>query len=343
MQSKFLKVFAPSFVVIALAASNAAASKARIGSLQGALGLYDTQTIFAQPAYLHKLSPYVTYEFGSTAVTGTPKAEGGFLLARDSVKWGAYLGHQSAYQNLLRSVGTYQRQDNPVDIFYAKDNWATSISLSSSEDENTGAKQTTLIGRFGLINDRDGGQDEFYGALEILANAEKPNNTYRGAPVLNLGYLRRSEALTYAADVAYGDGNHDNTGSKKLKYTSVTAAINHRPIAEIYYGAAFNYEVLEQEGQKFEVTALPFVIGLEKDMFSWMTVRGSVKQNILLGSSKNEIAAGKAQKNLNNTSVAMGLGFKHNGFVFDGTLAAGSSGAINGTTFLTTASMTYSF
>lgn len=345
MQPGFIRVSTKvaALIVLSLISSTASASKARLNSLQGAIGLYDTQTIFAQPAYIHKLNPYVTYEFGSTAVAGSPKAEGGFLLAREGSRWGAYLGHQSPYQNDLRAVGTYQRQDNPIDIFFGKNNWATSVSISSSEDENASAKQTTLIGKFGLINDHDGGQDEFYGTLELLANAEKPNNTYRGAPIVNLGYLRRSGEMTYAADVAYGDGSHDNAGAKKLKYTSVAGAINHRPIAELYYGVAFAYQTLEQEGQKREVFGLPFSIGLEKDMFSWMTVRGSVRQNILLGSNKSEIAGTKAEKNLNNTSVAMGLGFKHDGFVFDGTMAAGTSGDFNATTFLTTASMTYSF
>lgn len=319
--------------------SEAEASKARIGTLQGALGLVDTQTIFSQPAYIHKLSPYVTYEFGSTSATGTPKAEGGFLMSRDGKRWGAYLGHQSAFQNVLRSIGTYQRQDNPVDLFYGQDNWGANLSLSNSEDENTGMKQTTIIGRFGLTRE----VDEFFGQIELLADAEKPNNKFRGAPVLQAGYLRRMDDLTFQGDITYADANHDNAGSKKLKFTGINLAMNHRPVAEIYYGVGFEWGALEEEGKKLDSMALPVFIGVEKDMFSWMTVRGSVRQNVFIGSVKNEIAAGKLQRNLNNTTVAAGLGFKHNGFTFDGALAAANSGALNGTTFLTTASLTYNF
>ena len=321
------------------AVSEAGASKARIGTLQGALGLVDTQTVFSQPAYIHKLSPYVTYEFGSNSASGTPKAEGGFLMNRDGKRWGAYLGHQSVFQNVLRSIGTYQRQDNPVDLFYGQDNWAANLSLSNSEDENTGAKQTTVIGRFGMTR----AEDEFFGQVEILADAEKPNNKFRGAPVLQAGYLRRVDDLTFQGDVTYADGTHDNAGSKKLKFTGVNLAVNHRPVAEIYYGVGFEWGALEEEGKKLDTLAFPVFIGVEKDMFSWMTVRGSVRQNVLLGSTKNEIANGKPQRNLNNTTVAAGLGFKHNGFTFDGALAAANTGALNGTTFLTTASLTYNF
>lgn len=62
----------------------------------------------------------MTYEFGSTAVAGLPKAEGGYLLSGEDNKWGAYLVHQSPYQNGLRSIGTYQRQDNTIDVFFGK-------------------------------------------------------------------------------------------------------------------------------------------------------------------------------------------------------------------------------
>lgn len=334
-----LTAVAATVAVSALAPFQAEASKARVNTLQGVLGLVDTQTVFNQPAYIHKLNPYVTYEFGSSASTGNPKAEGGFIINRDGKRWGAYLGHQSVFQNTLRSIGSYQRQDNPIDLFYGQDNWGANVSISNSEDENTGGKQTTLIGRFGLTR----AEDEFFGQIEILADAEKPNNKYRGAPVLNAGYLRRMGDITLAGDVSYADGNHDNTGSKKLKFTGINLAMNHRPIAELYYGVGFTWGALEEEGKKLDTIALPVFIGLEKDIFSWMTVRGSVSQNVLIGTVKNEIAGTKPQRNLNNTQVAAGLGFKHAGFTFDGALAAANNGNFNGTAFLTTGSLTYNF
>lgn len=330
---------AAAVTVTALSSFEASASKARVGTLQGAIGLVDTQTVFNQPAYINQLNPYVTYEFGSSAATGNPKAEGGFVINREGKRWGAYLGHQSVFQNTLRSIGTYQRQDNPVDLFYGQDNWGANLSFSNSEDENTGAKQTTLIARFGMAR----ADDEFFGQVEILGDAEKPGNKFRGAPVVNAGYLRRMGELSFQGDVSYADGNHDNAGSKKLKFTGVNLAMNHRPVAELYYGIGLTWGALEEEGKKLDTLALPVFVGVEKDIFSWMTVRGSVSQNVLIGNVKNEIAATKPQRNLNNTQVAAGLGFKHAGFTFDGALAAANNGNLNGTAFLTTGSLTYNF
>lgn len=331
------------FVAAALVmvASPAMASKARVNSLQGALGVVDTQTVFAQPGYMHKLNKYLTYEFGATTVTGNPKAEGGFMMEKNGRRWGAYLGHLSAYQNTFRGLDGFQRQDNPVDLFYGQDNWGANVSLSNSDDETTGAKQTTLIGRFGLVRD----VDEFAATVELIANAEKTGGVkYTGAPVLEATYLRKMDEFTFQGLVAYGQGKtNGGTGDVDLKYTGLEASIMHRPVADIYYGAGATYGSLDRAGKKLETTAVPVFVGLEKDMFSWMTVRGSVKQNMLLGQTKNEIAGTNAQRNVNNTTVAMGLGFKQSGFTFDGTMSAGTSGDINAANFLTTASMTYNF
>lgn len=325
----------------ALIGSQAEASKSRVSSLQGALGVVDTQTVFAQPGYMHKLGNYLTYEFGSTSVSGTPKAEGGFLMERGGNRWGAYLGHTSPYQNTFRAVDTFQRQDNPIDLFYGKDNWGANVSLSNSDDETTGAKQTTLIGRFGMVRD----QDEFAGTLELIGNAEKTGGVkFSGAPVIEASYLRKVEQLTFQGLLAYGQGKtNSGTGDVDLKYTGLELSAMHRPVAEIYYGLGVTYGSLERDGKKLSSTAVPFTLGLEKDMLSWMTVRGSIKQNVLIGETKNEIAGTKAQRNINNTSVALGVGMKNNGFTFDGSLVAGTNGKFNGSDLITNASMTYNF
>ncbi len=327
--------------VAALVGARAEASKSRVSSLQGALGVVDTQTVFSQPGYMHQLGNYLTYEFGSTSVSGTPKAEGGFMMQSEGKRWGAYLGHTSPYQNTFRAVDTFQRQDNPIDLFFGKDNWGANVSLSNSDDETTGAKQTTLIGRFGMVRD----QDEFAGTLEFIGNAEKTGGVkFTGAPVLEASYLRKIEKFTLQGLLAYGQGKtNSGAGDVDLKYTGIEINAMHRPVAEIYYGMGVTYGSLDRDGKKLSSTAVPFTLGIEKDMFSWMAIRGSIKQNVLIGETKNEIAGTKAQRNINNTSVALGVGLKNNGFTFDGSLVAGTNGKFNGSDLITNASMTYNF
>lgn len=337
------KVAVAAAALLAVVSSNEAmASKARVSSLQGAIGLVDTQTVFTQPAYIHKLGQYVTYEFGPTG-TAAVKAEGGFMVARDSAKWGAYLGHMSENQRTLRNTNTFLQQENPVDFFYGSGDWGASLSLSNSENGPNDTKQTTVIGRFGMVQEKQ----EFYVNVEAIGSAEKTGSKFEGGPAFAAGYLMTDGALSYSADVGYGMSKVETAGvSTDRKDLAIALAINHRPVAEIYYGASLGIRNEEVGGQKIDTLSLPIFIGIEKDMFSWMTVRGSIQQGFLLGSKKDGTAtapADKAVKNANDTKVAAGLGFKHGGFALDGTLAASTTGDVNTTNFMTSAALTYVF
>jgi hypothetical protein len=96
-----------------------------------------------------------------------------------------------------------------------------------------------------------------------------------------------------------------------------------------------------------EQTQLPFIIGVEAEATSWLTLRASAKQNVLLGSSKVNTA--DATTVANNTTVAVGAGMKFNKFNLDSTLLAGSipgtagNGVINANNLMANASLTYLF
>lgn len=331
-------------ILTILVSFEAFASKARVNSLQGAIGLVDTQTIFAQPAYIHKLGQYVTYEFGATstgASATSTKAEGGFLIAREQARWGAYLGHVSTRQADLRTG--FLGVENPVDLFFGRDEWAATLSLSNSQNERTDSKQSLVSGRLGKLN----GPTELYIGIEGIAAAEQGTSKLTAAPEIAIGYLSTIESLSYSLDVSYGFSRTEIAGTTTdTKTIRFDAALNHRPVAEIYYGAGLSVTNSDIGGQKRDVLRLPVFIGLEKDLFSWMTVRGSIKQNFFFGSTKDETLAApndRAIKNANDTSVAAGLGFKHAGFSFDGVAAVQTTGAFNSTAFLTNASLTYVF
>lgn len=318
------------------------ASKARVAALQGAADLVDTQTVFDYPAQIHLLKPYVTFEMGASAAAAPIKAEGGFLMARDGHRWGAYFGHMSATQNLLRSQATaYPKMDNPVDVFYGRDNWAVNVALSTSEDKNTDQKQSTAIVRYGL-----GGEGWQLGLrAEALASAENGTDKFNGAPVLGLSYERGlSGQWTLNTTVTVANTKQQATGTdQKVNITEAEVSMLHRPIEGLYYGVAINMSELKVEDKKKKSQGLPLFVGLEKDVMSWLIFRGSIRQSFLLSSVEDEIAGTKPKKNANDTTVAMGLGVKYGEFMLDGTLAGSNSGKVDGNNVLANAAVTYNF
>ncbi len=334
-----------SICLVSMLATPAFASKSRVNSLQGRLGLIDNQTLFVQPAYIHQVAPNANFEFGSSAVAGNPKAEGGFVSGKDGTRFGAYLGHVSPFQTTFRSTGTFQNMDNPVDVFFGSGNWGANFAVSNSEDKTTNAKQTTVIARGGMIS----GQNEFAVSADLYGTAEKTTagvtDEFKSeVPALELRYLNRQESMLWAVNLAYGSGENKIANvSSDTSVTSVAAAFNRFLSEEVYWGAGVEFSELESGGKKLRVTTLPVFLGLERDMTAWLAARASIQQNFLLGSTKNDIAGTSETKNLNDTRVAAGLGFKHNNFTIDGTLAATTTGKFNGNDFLTQASLTYNF
>ena len=135
--------------------------------------------------------------------------------------------------------------------------------------------------------------------------------------------------------------------------------------SDFFYGISYESMTLKDEkgslvavsgvagAEKIESTVLPIIVGMEVEANSWLTVRGSIKQNFfLLTSEKVSTAAVAAVKNENkaNTTVAAGLGMKFGKLMFDGTHAAsdatGASDGMFGTdgaNFLGNVALTYLF
>ncbi len=75
-----------------------------------------------------------------------------------------------------------------------------------------------------------------------------------------------------------------------------------------------------------------------------MTFRGSVKQTVLLGERKVDVAGGDTtDKLLNDTTVAVGAGLKWNKIELDGSLAGSTTGNVDANELLANAALTYMF
>lgn len=329
-------------IAVAIFSQTTFASKARVGALQGADHLVDIQTVFTNPAHINLLSPYITFEMGAAGAG----AEGGFARKLEGGQMlSVYVGHDNT--NDLRDGTTLIKQRNPVEIIYGTGNMAFSGSLSTTDDKKNGKKETTLVGKFGMTQD----QISFWSNLAIVSQAEDKvaPTKINAAPQIVLGGDTTVGENRYFGSLGYGQYKYEvGAVSSTIKDMGVTLGwLNHglkNKDADIYYGTQLNYVQRDVEGKKITSTSLPLFLGLEYNVTSWAIFRGSMKQNFILGETKDETATNTDAESVgSNTTFAGGLGLKYNQLTLDGSLAASTSGAVNGTAFLTQASVTYNF
>lgn len=384
-------------------AAPAMASKARMASLQNAPQIYDTQSIFDNPARAYMMGDFATLEFGATstasmgantpenattngATTGigafySPNAEGGFVRAHGDNKFGFYLGRKSAFTTRVRSVLGFVGQENPIELMYgfqaADLKWGVSLNYSKSEPKVAGGQQSqeSMGARLGVMGSvweaavTFGLGSKATGTSAGLLTAS-PTSDYKGTTGFKVsgGYWFDT---AYAYANYYQDGVEVSgvTGTGGGPFAGVTAANIKQTQYEVgvvdtvkadgmnfFYGVSYigfksdddnNANAAVHATYNVEQTQLPFVIGVEADATSWMVLRASAKQNVILGERKP--ATGDSTANANNTTVALGTGLKFNKFMLDANVAAGSvpatqgNGAINTNSLFTNASLSYFF
>ncbi|MCB9026739.1 MAG: hypothetical protein H6625_10505 [Bdellovibrionaceae bacterium] len=347
------------FIAVAMA-STAWASKARVNSLQGANHLIDTQTVFTSPSHILLLDPNLTFEFGAAGAG----AEGGLLKElSNGNKLFLYLGHQNTTASDaagdMRTSAGYLSQNNPLEIIYGLNNMAFGASVSRVENDAAQTNETTLIGKWGMNYDNDKGWS--YAHLSLIQSSEKPSGATKDeakiSPYFTLGgsYSYWTDKRIYA-EVDYGTGEESFGAGGNLKADDLNLTLGFENIfmkseeTQAYYGIEYRMDKRTAKSGATELTAesttLPVYLGLEYKANSWATVRASVKQNVIYGSAKDEIAASASAKVDgigSNTTVAAGLGLRYNNIILDGSLTAAANGNINGNQFLSQASLTYNF
>lgn len=334
-------------------ASPAFATKARVAALQGASHLTDTQTVFTAPSHVHLLDPMMTFEMGAA----NTDAEGGILRKFDSgnVLY-AYLGHQNTTSSFLsadtRTSNSYIEQNNPIEVIYGTGQMAFGLSLSMVDNEQSNTKESTAVLKWGMNMD----DNWVYAHLHGLSKAEKAGTG--GQDEISVTYLTAGGNFVVSGDdrayveLDFGDSENDpatgaNTDIEDLNLT-VGWELRHfkTETADVYYGLEARYAKREVGSNEVSGYSLPAYLGIEYTANDWAKIRASLSQNILLGESKDQVTNGanaKADGIGANTTVSGGLGLKYKNFVLDGVLTAATTGNVNGSTFLSQASLTYYF
>jgi hypothetical protein len=340
---------------LTLASTSAFASKARMTSLSSSAHLVDTQTVFVNPSDLNLMGSWATFEMGATngalTPTSTPNAEAGFSRAMGDARWGFYLGHTGTASSLRQTAaaGIFPSEENPINLFYAAKmadiSWGLGLNYSNTDKKATG-KQSTMGLTAGM---RMGPWDASLG-LGLTDTAEVATRKWTGKNAMDLraGYLM--DVWYFYGQIMTSGGKDETAGVTAADLDNSTTklgVVNTAKVdgGEFFWGAAYSMVKTDNKSNaatgKVETTNLPFSIGIEADAASWLVLRGSVTQTVLL--SSNKVGTGDTTTIANDTTVNAGTGIKFNKFLLDATLAGSTTGAINGNTLMANAALTYNF
>lgn len=318
-----------------------------------------------------------------TAATTTPRGEGGAIMNLGGGKAGLFLGRSphvsdtlvflNAHGDISAAIGntgtnTLPEPMDTVELVYGgsanKLDWGAAILYGSTSSESD---NPTLTDEARTVEFRGGVRKnnwEAHGRLNILdesKNQTATNNTieYGGDP----GFMAGGSFIIDAMHTVYAEGrmdtytlDNDNTTNNKYDATEteLTAGIaRHKSFdnsANLYLAAEFNMMNFKAKGknglpnEKLEQLFLPITIGIEADALSWLKLRGSVNQRVVIGKQKDTDADTTTHHNPNSTTVAAGASIQFNKFTVDGTFAGSSStGTLNGDNLLANVSLNYTF
>jgi hypothetical protein len=364
-------------IAVALASVNAFATRARVTALANSPHLIDTQTVYSNPSDIFFVGgDYVTIESGRTnaasndasaAAIMNEGAEGMVVRSMGDAKFGFSLGHDSDVAVMQRqSVATLfpsktnYYQQNPIELTYGMKAgdmaWGATLVYSSYKSKTgVNEKEDSSGIRAGMR----------MGALDAKLGLGLSNNYQNDTDGKFKGTLSASIGAGYAMDNLYFDGffrqagwkteNAAGTETAKFDYNTIQANVtssHKKDGSEFFYGAGLASTTTKNSVGDVKLTALtlPVWMGLEVDAASWVTLRGSITQTVLLDNTKTEAGGATVAEfspGANNTQVAVGAGVKFNKITVDGTLS-GLTGAtanqqLDGNNLLSTVGMTYMF
>lgn len=287
-----------------LAGSPAFASKARIEALGNSRQLVDVQYTFERPYLLHSLGEMATIEWGAKGDAATTHAEGGFLKKHDDSIYGLYLGRKSAdfSASALAVTGALTEQ-NPINLLYgfkAMDlSWGTNLKYTAGKDE-TGAsdkKASSLGASVGVTN----GTWEAELVLGLLGKTEVGSENVESKSNYKLGFgYNLSEMMhAYVTTAATKAEKTAGTTTTALEYAATEVGFINTLVknedVNFFYGVKYLMsEVKEADAAlaavgvaKGKKSLLPIWMGIEANAASWLVLRASVAQNVLINEEKN--------------------------------------------------------
>ncbi len=331
---------------LALLSSSAFATKARLQALgqdtQGSLFLDDSRSVFLNPASLNKMSNYVVTEWGEADSAAdsdsNPHAEGGFFRDGGSINYGLYLGNEYGFENKTKTDNDMQASDNNLDLFFAGNmgfDWGARVSYSASENEVGGTTPKVENDTMGLGLGINHGKIGAYANLLLKDESSGSTNSaadkYEADLGLNLGLSYDHKNMTFYVD--YDKAGHERTvATAKTEYEQtgiVVGVANKMAMSEnsmMFVDA--RYWMYEEETKTTTSTTtetytrLPVTIGFETQATSWLALRASISQNVIINDYEKEVTgSAKTEKtNDNTTDINAGASLTFGKLMVDGVI-----------------------
>lgn len=336
---------------ILLTAATGFATTPRLNALGNSVQLIDIQNVFTRPTDMHLIPETMSFEFEPAGLaTG---AQGGFVKNIGEGKLGFFVGYIDAARTAA-ATENFLNVENPITVAYGMKTadmpWAISLTNSSSDKKTTLQKQSKTTLAASIV----------FADVTVKANLGL-GDTAKGARSNNTSsndakYTGTNNSV--GAWYAMGDWNfYADVGASSTKIESATAGnvdttttstkvgfVNStkKEGTEFFYGAAYQMDNTNDKtaSAKTDVTQMPVIIGVEADAASWLTLRGSVTQNVLLGGTKTSAGTNTVD---HDTTVAAGAGVKFNKAAIDMTLSMGTSGNVETDNLGANAALTYMF
>nr|CAE47738.1 major outer membrane protein [Bdellovibrio bacteriovorus] len=361
------------------AAPAAMASKARVSALAGSRQVLDFQTAFDRPYQFMALGSQATIEWGAadtkTAPTGpgtgtfaaaNPHAEGGFLMKSDDMAYGAYLGRRStAFNDAVAAavdsgITNLMTEQNPINLYYASKmgewTWGVTVKYSNGKDEVADISGTGLVeakaSSMGLAVGASNGTFDVELVQGLTGKTERGDASVesKGMTQIGFGYHINENMEAYAqygmvkADITDGNAANDFTYDRTGYAVGFVNTVSKTEDANFFYGIAYESGKIKDVAEQ---SMLPVWMGIEANATSWMVLRASVKQNILINETKVS-AANDAKVDVDSIAFNAGLGFKLGKGMLDASFGTANQGHLSfsdGTAdkFLSNVAYTYNF
>lgn len=336
------------------AAPAAMASKARVEALANSRHVVDFQTAFDRPYQFMALSEQATIEWGDKGDAANPHAEGGFVTRHgDDSAFGLYFGRRSAdFSEVIDTVNgglganTLLKEQNGLNFFYASKmgdwTWGATLKYSNGKDENTNDAKVSSMGVAVAASNGTWDVELVQGITGKSENAVAEVES-KGLTNLTVGYHMSPEMEFYVnAKMVKVEGAAGLAGQEIKKNNYKVGMVNTLSKTEegsFFYGV--EVASLKTEGTvENESLLLPVYMGVEHNAASWLVLRASVSQNVILNDTKD--AAGN-KEDLDSTAMAAGAGIKFGKSMIDATFADTVGGTINSNNFFSQVAYTYTF
>ena len=372
--------------IATLATSSAWATKSRMNALgqyqdRGSFYIQDTRNVFRNAARINQTNNYIVTEWGDATAAGgqtTPKAEGGFFKNAGAFNYGLYLGSDiNDYGSLATGYAGsavtlpagLKDRSNDLDLFFGGDmgvEWGARLHYANGKNEGTiEQKQSTLGLGLGMV------MGDLNAYVNYMLNSEHEGSTALASDKLeddgsmNIGvgydwmdftffvdYDKKAAKLTQGATPATTETSQSvlNVGAGYTKEISSTS----RMFTDLSFRMTSQEDKAAGATTERDYTALPLTVGFETDATSWLTLRGSISQNIILNNVKTKTTGTAEVKSTqdNTTSVQAGATLNFGKLMIDGmigtngtngTAGAGKSGVLDTDRLLTQVAVHYWF